>query len=83
MIIYILQVEMIQKKYSVIDLQGSLSRNIMDSMLFFNEFSAESYAGPIEHLIEEKIQTVATVNVVKMPLSSVIPKTTLECVPCP
>lgn len=52
-----------KQKYYITDLSGSLSRNIMDSMLFFNEFSAESYAGTVEHLIEEVTGLIATVRV--------------------
>ena len=65
------------------DLQGSLSRNVTDSMLFFDEISAESYAGPIEWLIEKNTKMRATVRVVKCRLLSIIPKTLIECVSCP
>lgn len=70
--IYVLQVDMNKQKYYITDLSGSLSRNIMDSMLFFNEFSAESYAGTVEHLIEEVTGLIATVRVLKPPVSGII-----------
>ena len=44
--VYVLQVKINRKKYYVTDLSGSLSRNPVDCMLFFDEFSAGSYAGP-------------------------------------
>lgn len=81
--IYVLQVKINNQKYCVTDLNGSLSHNVMDSMLFLDEFSATSYAGPIEHLIEEKIKMIATIYVVRLPSSGVIPKTMFECIPCP
>lgn len=81
--VYVLQVKINRKKYYVTDLSGSLSRNPVDCMLFFDEFSAGSYAGPIEHLIEEKVNTIATISVVKLPVSGVVPKTVFECISCP
>ena len=71
------------KPYYVMDLQGSLSRNVTDSMLFFDEISAESYAGPIEWRIEKNTKMIVTVRGVKFRLSSIIPKTLIECVSCP
>lgn len=71
------------KKYYVTDLNGSLSRNPVDSMLFWDEITAEAYAGPIENLVEKKTETIATVSVRKIPLSGVIPLTVFESVSCP
>lgn len=59
--VYVLQVKINGQKYCVTDLNGSLSRNVMDSMLFINELSATSYAGPIEHLIEERRKMIVTI----------------------
>lgn len=81
--IYVLQVGIGKQKYYVTDLSGSLSRNVMDSMLFFDEISATSYSGPIEHLVEEKTGVIATISVVSPPLSGVVPKTVFECISCP
>lgn len=80
---YVLVIKIENKPYYVMDLQGSLSRNVTDSMLFFDEISAESYAGPIEWLIEKNTKMIATVRVVKFRLLSIIPKTLIECVSCP
>lgn len=49
--VYVLSIDLNKQKYYVMDLKGSLSRSIYDSMLFLYESIAESYAGPIEHLI--------------------------------
>lgn len=81
--IFILNVCLGNKKYYVTDLEGSLSRSIQDSMLIFNEKVAESYSGTIEHLVEEKTKGIATISIMQMPLSSAIPKTIFECIPCP
>ena len=80
---YVLVMKIGDKNYYVMDLQGSLSRNVVDSMLFFDEISAESYAGPIEWFIEKNTKMVATVRVMKFPLFSIIPKTLIECIACP
>lgn len=82
-IVYGLQCNINGEIYFVIDLNGSLSRNVMDSMLFWDELSATSFAGPIEHLIEGKVDAPSTIRVVELPLSGVIPKTPLECIPSP
>ena len=79
--IYILQIKLDTKKYYVTDLQGSMSRSIQDSMLFINELVAESYAGPIEHLVETKTGSTATVQVEEVPLQGIIPRTPVECIP--
>ena len=50
--VYVLSIDLNKQKYYVMDLEGSLSRSISDSMLFLYESIAESYAGPIEHLVE-------------------------------
>jgi len=81
--VYVLSINLNKQKYYVIDLKGSLSRSIADSMLFLYESTAESYAGPIEHLVEEKTKEIATIRVIKLPLSRVIPGTIFKCVPCP
>lgn len=81
--VYLLSIEFRTQKYYVIDLNGSLSRNISDSMLFFDERRAESYAGTIESHIESIIGEPATVRIMRRPLSSVIPNTLLECISCP
>lgn len=73
--VYVLSIDLNKQKYYVMDLEGSLSRSISDSMLFLYESIAESYAGPIEHLIEEKTGEIATIRVIKLPLSRVIPGT--------
>jgi len=73
--VYVLSISLNKQKYYVIDLEGSLSRSISDSMLFLYESIAESYAGPIEHLVEEKTEEIATIRVIKLPLSHVIPGT--------
>lgn len=79
----VLSIDLNKQKYYVMDLEGSLSRSISDSMLFLYESTAESYAGPIEHLVEEKTKEIATIRVIKLPLSRVIPGTIFKCVPCP
>lgn len=81
--VYVLSIDLNKQKYYVMDLKGSLSRSISDSMLFLYESIAESYAGPIEHLIEEKTEEIATIRVIKLPLSRVIPGTIFKCIPCP
>ncbi len=73
--VYVLSISLNKQKYYVMDLEGSLSRSISDSMLFLYESIAESYAGPIEHLIEEKTREIATIRIIKLPLSRVIPGT--------
>lgn len=81
--VYVLEVNINEKKYYVTDLNGNLSRNVMDSMLFWDEASAASYAGPVESLIEERANRIATIKALRVPLSGVIPKTPFECIPCP
>lgn len=73
--VYVLSIDLNKQKYYVMDLKGSLSRSISDSMLFLYESIAESYAGPVEHLVEEKTEEIATIRVIKLPLSRVIPGT--------
>ena len=82
-IVYVLQANINGEKYCVTDLRGSLSRNIMDSMLFWDEVSAASYAGPVESLIEERANRIATIKALRVPRSGVIPKTPFECIPSP
>ena len=72
-----------QQKYYLMDLKGSLSRNVVDSMLFFDEVTASSYAGPLEGLVEKKTGAIATVSTVKLTSSGIIPKTVIECISCP
>lgn len=79
----VLSIDLNKQKYYVMDLEGSLSRSISDSMLFLYESIAQSYAGPIERLVEEKTKEIATIRVIKLPLSRVIPGTIFKCVPCP
>ncbi len=62
--VYVLSIDLNKQKYYVMDLEGSLSRSISDSMLFLYESIAESYAGPIEHLVEEKTKEIATIRVI-------------------
>lgn len=62
--VYVLSIDLNKQKYYVMDLKGSLSRSISDSMLFLYESIAESYAGPIEHLVEEKTKEIATIRVI-------------------
>ena len=81
--LFILFVVVENKKYYVTDLSGSLSRSIQDSMLFLNEFAAETYAGPIENLIERKTKKCATIGVLHISVTGIIPKTAVECVPSP
>ncbi len=72
-----------QQKYYLMDLKGSLSRNVVDSMLFFDEVTASSYAGTLEGLVEKKTGAIATVSTVKLTSSGIIPKTVIECISCP
>lgn len=81
--VYVLQARLNVKKYYVTDLQGSLSRNLQDSMLFCNEFVAETYAGPIECLLEKQTGFIATIHILKVASSSIIPRTVIECVSSP
>ncbi len=81
--LFILKVSVANKNYYVTDLSGSLSRSIQDSMICFKELAAEAYAGPIEHLIEVRTNGCATVSVLGISPAVVIPRTALECVPCP
>lgn len=68
--VYVIKVstQMGQNNYYAIDLKGSLSRNVQDSMLFCSEIVAESYAGTIEHILEEHMG------------AGLIPTTHVECV---
>lgn len=54
------------KKMYLIDLQGSMSKSIEDSVLFSNIRKAERIAGKIECLIEEGSNLICTCNVEKI-----------------
>lgn len=81
--IFVLMAIISQKKYYVTDLQGSLSRSVQDSMIFFNNIVAESYVGPIEFLLEESTGRIVNVKIMSIALSGVIPRTAIECIPSP
>ena len=86
--VYVLRVALQMGKniYYVVDLKGSLSRNIQDSMLFCSEIVAESYAGKIEHLLEEQLTTdvaTPTVSIERVTSTGIVPRTVFEGVPCP
>ena len=86
--VYILKIamKMGENNYYVADLKGSLSRNVQDSMLFCNEIVADSYAGIIEKQWEEQMTTEVanpTIHVERIQSSSIIPRTTIESIPCP
>lgn len=74
-----------RNNYYAIDLKGSLSRNVQDSMLFCSETAAESYAGPIEHILEEHMgaDLAPTTHVECVKSTSIIPRTVIESIPCP
>lgn len=86
--VYVLKISMKMgdKNYYVADLQGSLSRNVQDSMLFCNEIVADSYAGIIEKQWEAQMTTEVanpTIQVERVKSSSIIPRTVFESIPCP
>lgn len=54
------------KKMYLIDLQGSMSKSIEDSILFSNIRKAERIAGKIERLIEECSNLICACNVEKI-----------------
>lgn len=54
------------KKMYLIDLQGSMSKSIEDSILFSNIRKAERIAGKIESLIEEGSNLICACNVEKI-----------------
>lgn len=54
------------KKMYLIDLQGSMSKSIEDSVLFSNIRKAERIAGKIERLIEEGSNLICACNVEKI-----------------
>lgn len=51
--VYVLSIDLNKQKYYVMDLEGSLSRSISDSMLFL-----------YESIIEEKTEEIATIRVI-------------------
>lgn len=85
--VYLIRVstQMGRNNYYAIDLKGSLSRNVQDSMLFCSETAAESYAGPIEHILEEHMgaDLAPTTHVECVKSTSIIPRTVIESIPCP
>lgn len=54
------------KKMYLIDLQGSMSKSIEDSILFSNIRKTERIAGKIESLIEEGSNLICACNVEKI-----------------
>lgn len=84
--VYVLKVslQMGQNNYYAIDLKGSLSRNVQDSMLFCSEILAESYAGKVERILEKHMYPAKpTTHVEPVKPSGIIPRTVIECIPCP
>lgn len=59
------------KKMYLIDLQGSMSKSIEDSVLFSNINKAEKVAGTIEKSIEDDSNLICTCNIEKIEISEV------------
>lgn len=59
------------KKMYLIDLQGSMSKSIEDSILFSNIRKAERIAGTIEKSIEEDSNLICTCNIEEIEISEV------------
>lgn len=59
------------KKMYLIDLQGSMSKSIEDSILFSNINKAEKIAGTIEKSIEEDSNLICTCNIEEIEISEV------------
>lgn len=61
--LFVLTVKIHKDFYYVVDLHGSLSKSIADSMIFINKENALTYAGDLEAKLEEKFMMPISVYV--------------------
>lgn len=71
-IIYILKFNLNDNKYFLVDLKGTLSQNIKDSLIILDNDVASRIGGDIENIFETKFNISISCEILRMPLSILI-----------